>query len=141
MITCLLSLVFEIAVANNVPPRLAQGVLLAENWALDPEAVSHTGDLGLMQLNPKYIPWFLDKFWDRDSEDFDVFNPRHNTIVACKYLRWISDSYNMNWLEVVQAYNCGPTRVLSGDIPQSTLTYSENVMRYFNSEEVQPCRD
>lgn len=86
-----------------------------------------TRDIGLFQLNSKYIKWFEEKFWTSE-EKFDPKNPEHNTIIAARYLKSLLKKYNNDLKKALYAYNAGPTSVANNDIPQSTKAYAKEIM-------------
>lgn len=100
-----------------------------ENPKFDPLCVhlndNGTADLGLFQLNSKYLEHFKDKYWDFPFE-FNPMNAFHNAYVA---VRHIGELYRLlnDWDGVVMAYNCGYTSVILGSVPQSTTIYLERV--------------
>ena len=125
----MLALVASIALQYGVDAALMQEIVKAENPSLNPECIGSTGDIGIMQLNPKYLNYFLATFWDR-AEPFDAFNPEHNITIGVKYFKWIQDTYpKFGVKECVMAYNCGPTRVLRGSVPAPTVQYAENIIK------------
>jgi len=84
-------------------------------------------DLGLMQLNETWIKYFAAVFFSGPAGEFDPFNPEHSLEVGMRYLRRLFDVTG-SWLEAVQAYNCGLSRVREGSIPEATKRYSRHVV-------------
>jgi soluble lytic murein transglycosylase-like protein len=86
--------------------------------AWDPDAVSHAGAMGLMQLMPG------------TAEDLGVvcpFDPRENVLGGTRYLRELRDLLG-SWTRAVAAYHAGPARVALGEIPDETRRYVRRVI-------------
>lgn len=104
--------------------------LMVENPTFDPEAIhkneNGTFDCGMFQLSDKwtYIT-FLPAFWDIDIE-FDIFNWKHNTFIACHLIKDLNDSLKVQD-DAIMAYNCGIGRVMNNTVPESTKRYLSSV--------------
>jgi len=115
----------EKAKKHNVDPKLVKAVIKAEsNW--NPQAVSHKGAVGMMQLMPK------------TASDLGVgnrYNPEENIDGGVKYLRYLIDKFNGNLPLALAAYNAGPARVERDNrvpcIPE-TVNYVNRVMNDFS---------
>ncbi len=84
----------------------------------DPDAVSHKGAMGLMQLMPG------------TAGDLGVvcpFDPRENVLAGTRYLRFLRDRLG-SWPRAVAGYHAGPGRVESGTLPAETRRYVERVL-------------
>ena len=80
------------------------------------ETAGITGDLGIMQLNPRYF--------DRAT----ACNPRDAIWTAGKYLRHLYDRFG-SWYLALVSYNWGETRLASGArIPRSVQTYAHHIL-------------
>ena len=92
-------LVFKIAPEYGVNPYLCLAIIKKES-DFKVDAVSQTGDLGLMQINPNAHPAF-----DRDR----AFDPEYNIRYGCQYLKYLIKRYGMtHGIEgVISAYNMG----------------------------------
>jgi len=90
-----------------------------------------TTDLGFMQLNKKYIPYFVDEYWVYEQE-FNVWDDCHNIIIGCSILK---NEYNyfQNWEYAFRAYNCGRAKVIRDEEPPRSIEYGRIVM-YGKSE-------
>jgi soluble lytic murein transglycosylase len=84
----------------------------------DPNAVSHKGAMGLMQLMPATA---------RSLGVACPFDPRENVLGGTRYLRRMYDRFQ-SWSRAVAAYNAGPERVAAGRIPRETRRYVRNVL-------------
>jgi soluble lytic murein transglycosylase-like protein len=116
------------AYAAGVPLWLA-GRLIAAESGWDPDAVGYndngTQDLGLAQLNSRYLDYFARY---NDWQQVDPFDPDMAIRVACRYLEALYRATG-TWEGAVAAYNCGLGRYRTGSIPQRTR---EHVERIFN---------
>jgi soluble lytic murein transglycosylase-like protein len=115
----------EKAKKHNVDPNLVKAVIKAEsNW--NPQAVSHKGAVGMMQLMPK------------TASDLGVgnrYNPEENIEGGVKYLRHLLDKFNGSLTLALAAYNAGPARVEKDrrvpSIPE-TVDYVKRVMNDYS---------
>lgn len=87
--------------------------------------VDGTRDLGIAQLNSRYLGAFADYF--NGGRVFDPFDPAQALPIAARYL---ADLYHAtgDWSRALAAYNCGLSRVLKGQIPERTKAYVAKVM-------------
>jgi soluble lytic murein transglycosylase-like protein len=119
------NIVEEKAKKHNVDPKLVKAVISAEsNW--NPQAVSHKGAVGMMQLMPK------------TANDLGVgnrYNPEENIEGGVKYLKYLLDKFNGNLTLALAAYNAGPARVEKDNrvpsIPE-TINYVKRVMNDYS---------
>lgn len=86
---------------HNIPAALVRAVIVAES-NFDPGAVSHVGAQGLMQLMPRTA---------RDMFVEDPHDPAQNIHGGTRYLRFLSNMFDGDFIKVVAAYNAGPTAV------------------------------
>lgn len=86
---------------HNIPAALVRAVIVAES-NFDPAAVSHAGAQGLMQLMPRTA---LEMFVE------DPHDPEQNIHGGTRYLRFLSNMFDGDFIKVVAAYNAGPTAV------------------------------
>jgi hypothetical protein len=71
----------------------------------------------------------------------DPFNPTQNAIGGIKYLRWLMDYYNNDFIKVIAAYNAGENAVDKyKTIPPFTETqqYVPKVLNLWANKSVQP---
>ncbi len=76
--------------------------------ALNPKAMSRVGALGLWQFMPA-----TGKMFGLHGNSFidERMDPEKATIAACKYLKFLYESFDNNWELALASYNCGPGAV------------------------------
>lgn len=98
--TCLLA-VSEAAARFRLPRELILAVVSVES-SFDPNAVSVSGAMGLMQLLPGTA---------REMGVIDAFDPRQNVLGGSRYLRLLLDRFAGDVTRAIAAYNVGPSVV------------------------------
>jgi soluble lytic murein transglycosylase-like protein len=83
-----------------------------------PEAVSHRGAMGLMQLMPATA---------RELGVVCPFEPRENVLSGTRYLRKLHNRFG-SWPRALAAYHAGPRRVAAGRVPAETRRYVRRVV-------------
>lgn len=108
----------------NVDSDRAFAHLMQENPSFDEFAINRdntngTVDVGLFQLNDKYL-WtdFVPRYWIEGVE-FDPFNWKHNAYIAIHHMAWLQEKLKVED-DIIMAYNCGLNAVINDRIP--TLT-------------------
>jgi len=86
---------------HGVDEALVRAIMHAESW-FNPEAVSHAGAQGLMQLMPATQATF---------GVADPFDPLDNISAGVAYLAELLDAFDNDWELAVAAYNAGETAV------------------------------
>ncbi len=132
----LMILILSVATEVGVDPILAQSLAKAENPQLDAYAVSATNkdgskDLGLLQLNNKYIDDFVKWYWDKPWK-FDWRNPYDNTYVGLKHFRAFLILPDVNEWQAVIIYNCGYGAFVRKQIPARSIEHANNVITEWN---------
>lgn len=100
-----------------VDAALIRSVIRHES-GFDPDAVSHKGAMGLMQLMPGTA---------RELGVVCPFEPRENVLAGTRYLRRMHDRFG-RWPLALAAYNAGPRRVEAGRVPEETRRYVHRVV-------------
>ncbi len=116
-------LILLTALEHDVPPALVKAVIAAESL-FDPDAVSHKGAQGLMQLMPETAS---------ELGVADPFAADQNVRGGVRYLREMLDRYG-DMQRALAAYNAGPTAVdrYRGIPPYpETRAYVQRVMTYY----------
>jgi soluble lytic murein transglycosylase len=111
----------------RLEPRLVRAVVEVES-GFRPQALSHKGAMGLMQLMPDTA--------DRYAV-VDPYSPDENIGAGTLYLRWLLDEFGGELELALAGYNAGPTAVRQfGGIPPypETMAYVERVLRIYLDE-------
>lgn len=119
-------LIKNAAARHQVPEELVKAVIKVES-NFNPQATSHMGAMGLMQLMPGTA---------RDLGVQRPYDPQENINGGTKYLRELLDRYDGNVPRAVAAYNCGMANVEKGRLPQETRSYLQLVSKYYNGRQV-----
>ena len=99
-------IVEEEAQTQGVDPALVYAVMKAES-NFDPNATSHAGARGLMQITPDTFDWLQTKL--REGVPYtadDLYTPRVNIRYGSKFLQILQDKYSEQ-TTALSAYNAG----------------------------------
>ncbi len=106
----------------NIDQELIRAMIQVESgW--NTGAVSNKGAQGLMQLMPKTAAML---------GVADPFDPADNIEGGTKYISDLTDKYRGDVEKALAAYNAGPARVDSGNIPAVSNRYVRNVMAIYH---------
>jgi len=114
----------EASLNHGMQFELIKAMIHAES-NFDPNAISQSGAIGLMQIMPENLNAFGIS---------DPFDPRDNVMGGTRYLRQLMEKYNSDLSLSLAAYNAGPGAVDKyQDIPPfpETENYVEKVLRYY----------
>ena len=116
-------LVKEASEAYEVPFSFIKAVIRVES-DFTPDAVSHAGAMGLMQLMPQTADYL---------NVTNPFDPRQNVFGGTKLLRILIDRYDGDINLILSAYNAGDAAVEEYDgIPyRKTRQYVASVYRFY----------
>lgn len=101
----------------RVESKLVRSVIRHES-NFNPDAVSHAGAMGLMQLMPGTA---------RELGVVCPHEPRENVLAGTRYLREMYLQFG-SWPKAIAAYNAGPARVAAGRYPRETRVYVRRVI-------------
>ena len=105
----------------NMDQELIRAMIQVESgWNTD--AVSNKGALGLMQLMPKTAAML----------GVNPNDPIQNLEGGIRYISDLTDKYRGDIEKALAAYNAGPARVDSGQIPEVSKRYVKNIMSIYN---------
>lgn len=120
----------ELSQELELDTDLVVAILMCENPNYDENAIHRntngTVDVGLFQLNDKYL-WtdYVKRYWYSDI-DFDPFNWKHNTYVALHHIQFLKKKLKVQD-DVILAYNCGINAVYKRKIPNKSIKYLNQV--------------
>jgi hypothetical protein len=144
------AIIMSIAESLKVPRSVADRLQIEEAgdrdtgaWG-DSEKIGPVGSdgarcLGLYQLNPLFIAWFLANFYPHAPEYFNWRNPIDSAVVGLGYLAWLHARLG-NWYDATCAYNAGKGNVLSGAVAREaryagTRAYARRIVEWAGSAE------
>lgn len=92
------------ATLYDLSPHLVYAVIKAES-GFDPDAISHVGAVGLMQIMPSTFVWLTDLTGEEIAPD-RLTDPEVNIRYGCYFLRYLLNVYEDQTLTLA-AYNAG----------------------------------
>jgi len=93
-------------VAGDIDPTWILAVIMAES-SFRPEAESHRGARGLMQLMPTTAEWVAELMGKTDFDPESVWQPEVNIAMGSFYLNWLYRYYDQDLDLAIAAYNAG----------------------------------
>lgn len=117
----ILSMIDKVAKKHGVDEKLVRALVRQES-GFNPNATSHCGAMGLMQLMPSTA---------KGLGVTDAYNPVQNVEGGVKYLKSMLNKYNGNVILALAAYNAGPGAVDKyGTVPPyaETQNYVKSIL-------------
>ena len=117
----IISMIDKVAQKHGVDEKLVRALVRQES-GFNPNATSHCGAMGLMQLMPATAKGLGVK---------DPYNPVQNVEGGVKYLKSMLNKYNGNVILALAAYNAGPGAVDKyGTVPPygETQNYVKSIL-------------
>jgi soluble lytic murein transglycosylase len=121
----------------GIDPLLVLAIIDVES-KFDHEAVSYRGARGLMQLMPDTRAWLIEKTPELidEAERDDTTDPSSNVRVGIHYFASLRRGFR-GLDHALQAYNCGPGRVVSimrGEsvLPEESKYYADRVQKSYD---------
>lgn len=116
----------DLSTELEIDSDLVVAILMVENPEFNTDAVHRnengTIDVGLFQLNDRYL-WttFKDAYWFSNIE-LDPFNWKHNAYIAIHHIEQLQKKLKVTD-DVIMAYNCGTGPVMNNTVPAVTKVY------------------
>lgn len=116
----------ELCTELNLDSDMAVAILLRENPEVNFDAThkndNGTQDVGLWQLNDKYLyQSFIPRYWKMPVE-FNPYNWKMNTYIALHHIKYLETEMKV-FDDIVCSYNCGENAVMNRAIPATTYQY------------------
>ncbi len=100
-------LIKQYADQYQLDPYLVQSIIRCES-SNKPDAVSKVGAVGLMQIMPDTGEWIGHKIDPELAYSLDMLaDPATNIEYGCWYLKFLSDRFDGDVMEIIAAYNAG----------------------------------
>ncbi len=96
--------------AHQLDSSLVGAMIFVES-GFNPEAVSHKGAMGLMQIMPKTGEWVTKELGIYKFSSEDLLNPEKNLRIGTWYLDYLKRYFNGNNYLALASYNAGHRNV------------------------------
>lgn len=113
----------------EIDPILVLAVMKVES-SFKPDAKSHAGALGLLQLKPIAAKEVAKQFAVKPVNRQELMNPFINVKVGIQYLSYLRDYLGKDHLRFLSAYNLGPTKVKRSKT--HSTKYARKVLRIYS---------
>lgn len=128
------------ASVHSLDPYLVAAVIRAESH-FRPDALSHAGAMGLMQVIPTTGEWIAEKLPFEGFVAKDLYRPDVNIRFGTWYLRYLLDQLDEDIKSALVAYNAGLSNLLrwqsgGGTLFPETRVYVSRVMRGWSAYRV-----
>ena len=100
------NIVDKYAKQYNMDASLAAGIIFTES-GFTPNAKSHRGAIGLMQIMPETGEWIAHNINDKNYSTAKLYDPETNIHYGMWYLSFLMKEFNNNEILVAAAYNAG----------------------------------
>lgn len=123
-------LIYEVARRHEMNPGLIAAMVRAES-AFDPNAVSHKGARGLLQLMPATAERF-------GVSHHEIHEPARNLDGGVRYLKWLAKRFSGELRLMLAGYNAGEGTVdRYGGVPpyRETNEYIKRIFRFLGLDE------
>lgn len=111
-------------------PWLILAIIKVES-SFNPQAISHAGAMGLLQLKPIAAREVANFFDDIPIAAKQLFNPFVNVKIGVQYLSFLREAIGGDHSKILTAYNQGPTNVKRTGARSSG--YSRKVLRVYHN--------
>lgn len=95
---------------RNLEPSYIYAIMRTES-AMRPNAISHVGARGLMQVMPTTASRVAEKYKLPGSNDADMLQPVNNIAIGSAYLHQMSKRWSGQTILMTASYNAGPNNV------------------------------
>jgi len=123
----------QAAARNQVEPAMVLAVIRVES-TFQPDAISHKGALGLMQILPGTGQALAEEIGLAWEGDHQLLEPDMNIELGAYYLRKLLDRFDGDRESALEAYFQGPTRLATrrGIDSAQTYHYAHRVLPYWD---------
>lgn len=95
---------------HQLNPSMVEAMIFVES-GFNPNAISHKGAMGLMQIMPETGEWGAKELGIKNYSSKDLLEPQKNLRVGTWYLAYLKRLYNGNDYLALASYNAGHRNV------------------------------